>query len=152
LASEMNRGFTGGMNLGLAHAAGRWVFLTEDDVILEPDCLARLVEYAERDPPAGLVSGIMVDAESGTILSAGGSIRLEGVYRQEIVARGEKNHGQFAAPYDVSYIPGAMMFARRDVWQALGGFRDDFFVYYEDAELCFRASRAGYRITIVPAA
>jgi GT2 family glycosyltransferase len=45
-----------------------------------------------------------------------------------------------------------MMLARREVWQALGGFRDDFFIYGEDTDLCFRAGRAGYRITVVPAA
>src|SRR5438477_11293968 len=45
-----------------------------------------------------------------------------------------------------------MILARRDVWIALGGFRDDFFIYHDDTDLSLRALHGGVRITVVPAA
>lgn len=152
VANPENLGFTGGMNEGLGLASQPFIYLTEDDVVLDPDCLEALVRHAQRAPGRGLLSGVMVDAERDTILSAGGTVTLGRVYRQDIVAQGEPVTRPFGAPYQVNYIPGAMMFAHRDVWRRLGGFREDFFVYSEDAELCLRARRAGYQITVVPAA
>jgi N-acetylglucosaminyl-diphospho-decaprenol L-rhamnosyltransferase len=147
-----NLGFSGGMNTGLARTTAPYVHLTEDDVVLDSGCLDALATYAEDHPGCGLLSGIMLDADRQTILSAGGIVRLGGIYRQDIIAQGEPGTRAFSQPYDVQYIPGAMMFARSDVWQALGGFREDFFVYSEDADLCFRARKGGYPITVVPAA
>ena len=150
--NEVNLGFTGGMNIGIGRARQPYIYLTEDDVVLEPDCLGRLLEFAEQKPDAGLISGLMVDSTNGAILSAGGSLRLDGVFGMTILGLGQPAPACFRDPLDVEYIPGAMMFARRELWQALGGFREDFFVYYEDSDLCFRARRAGYRISVVPAA
>jgi hypothetical protein len=150
--NEENRGFAGGMNIGIVRARQPYIYLTEDDVVLEPDCLARLIEFAQKTPDAGLISGLMIDSTNGAILSAGGSLRLDGVFGMTILGLGQRAPAGFRDPLDVEYIPGAMMFARREIWQALGGFREDFFVYYEDSDVCLRARRAGYRISVVPAA
>jgi len=140
------------MNAGIVRARQPYIYLTEDDVVLEPDCLAQLFEFAEQTRNAGLISGLMIDSTSGTILSAGGSLRLAGVFGMTIIGRGQPAPASLGDPLDVEYIPGAMMFAHRDIWQALGGFREDFFLYHEDSDLCLRARLAGYRISVVPAA
>lgn len=150
--NEVNLGFTGGMNIGIGRARQPYIYLTEDDVVLEPDCLKRLLEFAEQKPDVGLISGLMVDSTNGAILSAGGSLHLDGVFAMAIPGLGQPAPAAFHDPLEVEYIPGAMMFARREFWQALGGFREDFFVYHEDSDLCLRARRAGYRISVVPAA
>ena len=152
VAHGANRGFAAGMNSGLSRATQPWVYLTEDDVVLAPDAIERLLSYAAHQPGAGLASGLMVDAASDRILSAGGAVRLDGVYRMTVTGRGEPAAGRFAQPFDTEYVPGAMILASREVWRALGGFREDFFAYGEDSDLSLRAARAGYRITVVPAA
>jgi GT2 family glycosyltransferase len=147
-----NRGFAAGMNSGISRATQPYVYLTEDDVVLAPDCLERLLGHAARQAHPGLLSGLMVDAGTDRILSAGGAVQLAGVYRLSLTGRGEAAPGRFDVPFDTEYVPGAMVLAPRDVWRTLGGFREDFFVYGEDTDLCLRARRAGYRITLVPAA
>src|SRR5687768_46276 len=47
IANTTNRGFTGGMNQGLAAAGGEYVYLTEDDIELDPACVATLVDFLE---------------------------------------------------------------------------------------------------------
>lgn len=51
---------------------------------------------------------------------------------------------------DVMYISGAFMLFRRSLWEAMGGFDEEFFFYFEDADFCLRAARMGYRTRFIP--
>jgi hypothetical protein len=148
---SFNAGFTGGMNRGIAEASGTYIYLTQDDIELEAECIQVLVAACDRDPSIGLACPLMVDAASARIRSAGGWFRLEPIYRQADYAAGELPE-TFTAMRDVTYIPGNMMFARASLLRGLGAFRDDFFMYYDDVDLCARALRAGERIVVQPAA
>lgn len=146
-----NVGFTGGMNRGIAVATGRYLYLTEDDLVSDRECARVAVDYLQGHPEVGLATGIMYNEDDGTIRCAGGEVSLDGVYRQVVFGQGERD-GRFREPFDVSYIPGAMVFARTGVMRELGGFREEFFMYLEDVELCVRARAAGYRIAVIPGA
>jgi len=150
VANPLNSGFTGGMNLGIRLASAEYLFLTEDDIVLAPDCLAQLRDEAGRRGP-GILTGVMVDAGRHTILYAGGSLELGVRYRHDLIARGEAGLDHLR-PYETGYVTGAMIFAPRAVFDRLGGFRDDFFLYQEDCEFSLRAAKAGFPITVVPAA
>jgi GT2 family glycosyltransferase len=151
LQNDDNLGYTGGMNRGLAAASGRYVHFTVDDVIFAKTCIAHLAEYMERQPSVGLLSGILYN-EEGLIDCAGGRVDLAPVYAHTIFGAGEKDIGQFSAPYTVKYISGAMIFGRVDLLKRLKGFRRDFFIYCEDSELCARVSKLGYDLAVVPQA
>jgi GT2 family glycosyltransferase len=150
--AEKNLGFTGGMNLGLRYATGRYVFLTEDDIVAEPDCLEILQAYGTTHPRTGLMTGLLLDDGDGTIRCAGGEVALDTVFRLRVIGAGEQDGGQFSEPFDVTYIPGAAVFAPRELLLRLGGFRDDMFMYCEDVDLCLRVAKRGYLITVVPRA
>jgi GT2 family glycosyltransferase len=152
IRNTSNVGFAAGMNIGINRSSSPFVYLTEDDIVLEPDCLEVLMDAAGNGHSTGLFSGIMIDAERNTVLSAGGSVHLGGVYRMTIEGQGDPAPGRFDGPFQVDYVPGAMILATRETWRALGGFREDFFVYGEDTDLCLRARRAGFHITVVPGA
>ena len=151
VANRGNLGFTGGMNRGLAEARGRYVYLTEDDVELEPDCLAHLIEHLERHDEVSLAGPVMWNRQAGTVRCAGGEFDLGSVYRMRIAGAGDTEVPQ-TAPFQTMYLPGAAIAARTSELRALGGFRDDFFMYGEDVELCARVMKRGGRIAIVPAA
>jgi GT2 family glycosyltransferase len=152
LAQAENLGFTGGMNVGIAAATGDYVYLTEDDIVLAPGCLAALAEQLEAHPEVGLASALLLNKGSGTLVCAGGEVELGAVYRLKVHGWQEPDEGQYTTPLDVSFVPGCSMFARRELLQRLGGFRSDFFMYGEDLELCQRLLKAGWRIRVVPAA
>ena len=148
-----NRGFTGGMNTGIAAARGRYVYLTEDDIEMDPRCIASLVDYLEAHAAVGLAGPIMLNRGSGTIRCAGGHFELGGVYRMTIVGANEAvTPSDVAEPYHVMYLPGATMMARLELLRDLHGFRDDFFMYVEDVELCTRVLKRGQSIVVVPQA
>ncbi len=146
-----NLGFAGGMNVGIAAAHGTWLLLTEDDIILAPDCLKRLAEHAASHAECGIAAPLMLNQRSGTVRFGGGRIRLGGVFTQDVVA-GMAPEQVPLDPQDVDFAPGACLFARRSLLQEVGGFRADFFMYLEDVELCLRVRRLGRKIQLVPAA
>src|SRR5262249_47995762 len=55
-------------------------------------------------------------------------------------------------PWSVTFLPGAILCAARKVWADLGGFREEFFLYQEDVDLCLRAGYSGVQMEVVPAA
>jgi GT2 family glycosyltransferase len=150
IQNDRNLGFTGGMNAGIAAAAGEYIYLTEDDVALRPGCLSSMMAYIERHPDAGLVAPVMYDQSSGLVRSAGGRFSLDPVFTMHVIT--ERAAGQSTLPFDVMYVPGASILARASLLKSLKGFRDDFFLYQEDLELCIRVLKSGHRIVTVPAA
>ena len=152
IANSQNLGFTGAMNLGIHSASGHYIFLTEDDMVLERDCVRELVEYAGANPGNSLLSGLIYNQGNGSIWAAGGNVTLGPVFKMTIFGFNERDLGQFPAPFDVNYISGSMVFAPAALLRSLGGFREDFFMYYEDIELCMRVHESGGRITVVPSA
>lgn len=152
IQTERNLGYAGGMNRGLAAASGDYVYLTEDDIVLESGCIQTLVEFLEKNRSAALVAPIIYNKSSGTIRCAGGNLALGGVYRRSINGAGEPDTGQFPRAFDVTYIDGATMFARREFWQKFKGFREEYFMYVDAVELCVRVAKSRQRMTIVPEA
>jgi GT2 family glycosyltransferase len=152
IQTDLNIGYAGGMNRGIANASGDYVYLTEDDIVLDSDCIDNLVRYLEDNPSTNLVAPVIYNKESGTIRCAGGELALDGVYQRKIYGAGERDAGQFAKPFEVTYIDGATMFARREFWQRFKGFREEYFMYVEAVELSARVSKAGLRMAVVPQA
>ena len=152
IQTSANLGYTGGMNLGIASALGDYVYLTEDDIVLANDCIQGLVEFMEDSPSAELVAPVIYNKTSGTIRCAGGKLALNGVYSLKIYGQDERDTGQFAEPFYVNYVDGAVMFARRDFWKQFRGFREEYFMYVDAVELCARVAKAGKKMMIVPQA
>jgi hypothetical protein len=154
IRTSANLGFTGGMNLGASEAHGRYIYLTEDDIVLAPDCLSRLVDYAQTraDTRGFLLAPVLYNKRERTIRCAGGELSLGGIFSNKIYGAGEPDAGQFPEPLDVAFIPGSTVFCELEFFRRMGGFRADFFMYSEDRELCLRVVKAGGRITVVPEA
>jgi GT2 family glycosyltransferase len=151
ISNTWNSGFTGGMNQGLAEATGEYIYLTEDDIELDRDCVATLVSYLERHPDVALAGPVMWNLGTPTIRCAGGRFTLGSIYQMRLDGVGQRALAN-AEPFETMYLPGAMIAARTSVLRELGGFHPDFFMYGEDVELCARTLKTGMKIVIVPAA
>ena len=152
IRNAANLGFTGGMNAGVAAATGRYVLLIEDDIVAEPTCIAALVKCLESHPEVAMCSGVMHNRSDGSIRCAGGEMRLGSRFEKRVIGEGRKDLEGRNQPFLVSYLPGALLLARLDDFRRWGGFREDFFMYHEDDELCLRILKAGGRLAVVPAA
>lgn len=152
IRNSENVGFTGAMNRGLAEATGKYVYFTLDDVVLDRDCITRFVEHAEQHELKGLLSGILLTEDGQTVRCAGGEYKLGAVYHRKLLRIGERATTDYQPPYQVMSVPGGAIFTTVELARRLKGFRREFFMYSEDADLCMRVAKAGGVVTIVPAA
>jgi len=156
LQTGRNLGYSGGNNLGIAWARERdadYVFVVNNDTVVDPAAIRRLVGAAEGDPEAAAVVPTIVYAtDPGTIWYAGGSfspLHGLGLHHREGTPAPIAN-GQ--PPEPVTFASGCACLFRMDALDGVGLFAEDFFAYVEDAELSVRLLRAGHRILHVPGA
>jgi GT2 family glycosyltransferase len=144
-----NFGFAGGANRGVAATSAPWVCVLNSDAAPAPDWL-EILTSAQRDERTWALGSVLVSASSGRVESAGDLYSPAG-YAYKFL-RGRALADLPAEPYRVFAAPGAAPVFRRDVFDALGGYEERFFLYYEDVDLAFRAVLAGYHALLVPRA
>ncbi len=149
LALGHNFGFAGGANRGVAATSAPWVCVLNSDATPAPDWLEVLMG-APRDERTWALGSVLVSASSGRIESAGDLYALAGYAYKHL--RDRPLADLPAVPYPVFAAPGAAPVFRRDIFDALGGYEERFFLYYEDVDLAFRAVLAGYHALLVPSA
>ena len=144
-----NRRFAAAVNAGIASARGEWIFLLNNDVTLEKECLERLLAGAagaEADMVAPL---ILWQDEPERIYSAGDRVGIHG--RPEAIGF-RALRADFQIPHTIFGVSAAAGLYRRAIFMTVGLLDPSFVAYFEDADLCFRARLAGFDAALVPEA
>ncbi len=151
---QSNLGYAGNNNVGIEAAMARgadWVFVLNEDTILEPECITRLVEAGAADSRIGILGPMVYHHDEPEIIqSAGGVLTTD--WRSMHTGQNEKDVGQFTAPRSVDWISGCAILVRRPVIEQVGSLDERFFYYWEETEWCLRAHKAGWSVIQVPAA
>lgn len=150
-----NLGYTGGNNVGIKKAlelGSDYMFLLNADTTIEEDAIGNLVTTAELQNVG--ISGpkiLFADERKDIIWYAGGSLDLADVLGKH---RGvdEKDRGQYDTIEETEFVTGGAIFIKREVFEKIGLFDDKYFMYLEDADFCFRAKKAGFKLLYVPTA
>lgn len=149
-----NLGYAGNNNVGIVEAVSQgadWVFVLNEDTVLDPECLSKMVQVGERDPKIGIVGPMVYHYdEPDVIQSAGGS--LGGNWESQHIAQNEPDTGQFPQPHRVDWISGCAIMVRTAVIDDVGPLDERFFYYWEETEWCLRSGRAGWQVMHVPSA
>ncbi|MEZ5076277.1 MAG: glycosyltransferase [Solirubrobacterales bacterium] len=144
LLSDENLGFGTGANRALAGGKGDLVCVSNADVIPRPKALAALAAACLGDPGRGMVGPAFDDASAyHAELPSAPALALRpfiGGFRHRFVD--SPGPGE---TIEVGQPAGACFVVRRAVWEQLGGFDEDFFLWYEDVDLARRLRDAGYR-------
>lgn len=144
-------GVTAAMNACLAAAEDEFVALFNNDMELEPQCLAELVSELERHPDVGSVTPKMLDFVDRSVLDgAGDLLSWRGGGRRR--GHATKDVGRFDIAEEVFGPCGGAAVYRRWALETVGGFDEDYFAYYEDIDWAFRAQLASVRCRYVPTA
>lgn len=141
-----NLGFAGGNNYGLDFCKGKYVMFINNDTEVARDFLQPLVELAEQDSSIGMISPKIVFHGTDIIQYAGSTPLNEYTMRNASQGLGEKDAGQYDKTYPTGYIHGAAMMLPMQVIQKVGAMYDDYFLYYEEYDWCYRVRSAGYKI------
>jgi GT2 family glycosyltransferase len=137
-----NYGFGGGNNRGAAVAKGKYLLFVNPDVWLEPNCLEELVRGTEA-AGAGAGSARLLDYDSDYVQTCAAS--GFDLFGYPMVPRKDQNPER-------PFVIATFLFIRRDLFQKLGGFDDEFFLYGEELDLSWRTWISGDAIVSIPSA
>lgn len=144
---EHDVGFGQKMNYGSRHTQGKLIWFLNDDCFVAPDCGSRLLEVLNTDEKIGLV-GHELRYPDGT-LQHGGTWRPPGVQAYVHLDTHEKE-SRFKEPVEMENVTAASMMARRQAFDAVGGFCAGYHLYLEDQHLCLALRQKGWKIFYTP--
>jgi len=149
-----NLGYAGNNNVGIEAAlrqAADWILVLNEDTILAPNCLDRLIETAETDAQAGILGPTVYHFdEPDVIQSAGGC--LTPAWNAFHLGQNESDQGQYDRPRPVEWISGCAILVKRQVIEQIGALDARFFYYWEETDWCTRARKRRWKVLHVPAA
>ena len=153
IATERNEGFPAGCNRGIREAlrlgADR-VFLLNSDATVEPRTLAALSLALERDPVVGITGPMLVDGhDSDVVQSLGISYSAATGRMRHLGAGGRRSRTPTSGDRTVDAVSGCAMLIRREVFERIGLFAEEYFFSFEDLDFCLRARSAGFRTVCV---
>ncbi|MBU1289930.1 glycosyltransferase family 2 protein [Patescibacteria group bacterium] len=151
IKKEKNLGFTGGNNEGIKQAEGEILFLLNDDTKIHSKLIEVLVGELESSPEMGIVGPkIYFMDKPNEIWFAGGKIDWaksdsfhlgRGLTDKELIGDSKK---------EVDFITGCSLMIKKEVVDKIGLLDDVFFAFYEDADWCQKAKKAGYQVLYIP--
>ncbi len=151
ICNDRNLGYAGGNNVGLRRTEAEITILLNPDVIVARDWLQNLVAAMRSDKGVGVCGSKMHYPGGRRIQHAGGYITRPQAFPGHY-GLNEEDEGQYNVPRDVDYVIGAALAVRRSVIEDIGLLDEGFFLFYDDADFCTRAWRAGYRVVYAPEA
>jgi N-acetylglucosaminyl-diphospho-decaprenol L-rhamnosyltransferase len=163
IQSDENLGFARANNLGAERARGSKLLFLNPDTEVRAGALAELVRCLDSKPEAGIVGARLLNSD-GTLQTSciqsfptllNQLLVSECLNRRFPKARLWGMAPLFEdgpGPFPAEAISGACMLLRREVFESLGGFSPDYFMYSEDTDLCFKARRNGWINYYVPKA
>ena len=150
-----NRGYAGNNNLGISLALedrADWIFVLNEDTVVDAECLDRLVAAGVADARVGMVGPLLYHADEPAVIQSAGGTLSPRTWRTAHAGRNEADRGQFAGIRSVDWVSGCAVLVRREVVEQIGLLDEQFFVYWEDVDWCLRARRAGWRVVLEPRA
>jgi GT2 family glycosyltransferase len=156
--------FENGSNLGIAaannvgiryalEAKADYVFLLNNDTVVDPEMLGHLVEVAESDPRIGMTGPTMLYFDQPEIIwCAGNSIDWRDGSTARLRAGDHRNSLDTSSVYAVDFITSCAVCIKSSVLEAVGLMDERYFIYYDETDWFARASAQGWKAVYVPRA
>jgi hypothetical protein len=158
-----NRGLAAGWNVGLREAESRYALLLNADAWLVADALERLVEAADARPRAAVVGPRLSNPDGTLQRSVRGfptlwRLATEYFFLRRVAPRSSALNAFYAGGFDhdevreVEVVMGSCMLVRREALEEVGLADEDFFLFSEETDWCFRFRAAGWQVVFFPGA
>lgn len=162
IESPLNLGFAKANNQGAKEANGEYLLILNPDTILQEDTLEKSLKFYRDNTGIGALSCKLILPNGKLDLACRRSFPTPSVAVYRILGLSQlfpksKTFGKYNLTYldenntyEVDAIVGAFMLIKKDIYVNVKGFDEDYFMYGEDLDLCFRIKKAGYKIYYYP--
>jgi hypothetical protein len=164
IASPGDLGYGKGNNLGIKSAKGEYIFILNPDTLVTKGMVEAMLAFIEKNKNVGAVAPSLYDQHGKVYPSQGtGSLTpIRGIFGLSFLNKIFPNNPISKAywlkeinrdnPYEVDVVPGTAFMIKKSLFDKLGGFDKNFFLYFEESDLCKRIKEAGYKLFILPQA
>ncbi len=163
VVEQANLGFGAGNNRGLRETAAPLVCLLNSDAWFVGEGLDRLAAFAEEHPEAAVVGPRLLNRDGTLQRSVRGfptlwGLATEYLFLRKLAPRSERMNPIYAGGFEhdrvreADWLYAACLLVRREAADAVGGFDEDFFMFSEETDWCWRFREAGWKVLFTPAA
>jgi GT2 family glycosyltransferase len=156
--NERNLGFAKAVNQGLQKASGRYILLLNPDTQMKPRVIERLVSFMNSHSDTGVAGAQLLNSDGSKQNSIANFPSLTTELLNKSLLRWlfpEKFPGKekdYPEPVEVDSVIGACMMVRRGALDQVGLLDEDYFLFLEETDWCYRMKKAGWKIYHVPQA
>lgn len=157
-----NAGYGAAANVGAREGSAPWILISNADIVLGPGAVDALVAAGETDPSIGAVGPLVRELDGsvypsarplpGLVMGAGHALLGRVWPSNPWTRRYRMSLDPQAGILDVGWLSGSCFLVRRNVWQDLGGYDEQFFMFFEDVDLGRRLGAKGLRSVWTPRA
>ena len=163
LVEAENRGLGAGWNIGIRETTAQYVLLLNADAWMTEGSLERLVDFAEARPRAAVVGPRLLNTDDTLQRSVRGfptvwRLATEYLFLRKLAPRSSALNAFYAGGFDhdevrsVEVVMGACMLLRRDAVDQVGECDEDYFLFSEETDWCYRFRKAGWDVVFFPGA
>jgi len=158
---QENKGLGGGSNAGMRAASGDWFLLLNSDAWAEADAVERLTAFGEANPEAAVVGPRLRYPDGRLQRSLRGfptlwRLATEYLFLRKLAPRSRALNAFYGdgfehdRPYEAEFLMGSVLLVRRDAADTVGLFDEDFFMFSEETDWCYRFRQAGWKVLFTP--
>ena len=151
-----NAGFARANNQALPHCVGRYILMLNPDTIINAEALRGLVAFMDAQPDAG-AAGLQLEDEQGRLRNSYDNFPClstelvnKHFLRMVFPRRYPSKRSVPSTPIEVDLVIGACLIVREELLRRLCGFDEDYFLFVEEADLCWRIRAAGWKVYHLP--
>lgn len=146
-----NVGFAGGCNAGVKKTQGEILCFLNPDTEIVSENISEIVSEFKKNDKVGIIGPKIIE-KSGKIQKwiAGKELNLKKILKNNLGIIEDKKIWLSEKKQKVAWVTGAVLFARRNLFEKINGFDEKFFMYFEDIDLCKRIGESGFEILFFP--
>jgi len=168
IKNKKNLGFAKGNNVGIKKAKGEYILLLNSDTIIDSNVISGMTEWMDRHLEVGISSCKLLNKD-GSVQGTGGYfpilhrvfawMTIEDIPGMENIIKPfhplrskffYKNDKFYSKAREIDWLTGAFLFVRKKVFEQVGFIDEDYFMYTEDTDFCYRAKTAGWKVMYLP--
>lgn len=148
IENKMNYGFSKGNNIGVSIAKGEYVCILNPDVVVAEDTFETLLKFKESKENLGILACRLVDGSGAFLPESKRNIPSTRIAIKKLLGY---SHGYYAnqiGEFEIGEVPilvGAFMLLKKEIFDQVNGFDEDYFMYGEDIDFSYRIHKLGYK-------
>ena len=146
LQNQENLGFAKANNQAAKHATGQYICILNPDTVVAEDTFVKLLEFCKNTTNLGAVGCKLVDGKGEFLPESKRNLPVIKVALNKQMGNDELYYANQVQTIETAKVPvlvGAFMFLERNVFDKMGGFDEDYFMYGEDIDLSYRLLNSG---------